>query len=157
MSRDHVEDALDLRKADLDPEFFADAIAVRHIRILIAHGGSDSGRPDDETALHPQHLEAFLSRAVSEAQKSKKFEHDWRRLQQAFPHVTLRQRMNPHGFFCLSSVRDGLSSGAWLRLGAHRSGGGKARKQCLHSGVVFPGRCQARWCSHAFPKGMNGP
>ena len=87
MSRDHVEDALDLRKADLDPEFFAAALAVRHIRILIAHGGSDSGRPDDETALHPHHLEAFLSRAVSEAQKSKRFEHDWRRLQQAFPHV----------------------------------------------------------------------
>ena len=38
-----------------------------------------------------------------------------------------------------------------------RNGGGKARKQCLHSGVLFPGRCHARWCSHAFPKGMNGP
>ena len=71
--------------------------------------------------------------------------------------VTLRQGRNPHDFFCLSSVGDGLSSGAWLRLGARRSGGGKARKQCLHSGVVFPGRCQARWCSHAFPKGMHGP
>jgi hypothetical protein len=40
--------------------------------------------------------------------------------------VTLRQGLKPHGFFCLSSVRDGLSDGAWLRLGAHRSGGGKA-------------------------------
>src|SRR5712691_6596113 len=39
--------------------------------------------------------------------------------------VTLRQGLKPHGFFCLSSVRDGLSDGAWLRLGAHRSGGGK--------------------------------
>ena len=38
-----------------------------------------------------------------------------------------------------------------------RNGGGKARKQCLHSGVLFPGRCHARWCSHAFPKGINGP
>ncbi len=40
--------------------------------------------------------------------------------------VTLRQGLKPHGFVCLSSVRDGLSDGAWLRLGAHRSGGGKA-------------------------------
>jgi hypothetical protein len=40
--------------------------------------------------------------------------------------VTLRQGLKPHGFFCLSSVRDGLSDGACLRLGAHRSGGGKA-------------------------------
>ena len=40
--------------------------------------------------------------------------------------MTLRQGLKPHGFFCLSAVRDGLSDGAWLRLGAHRSGGGKA-------------------------------
>jgi hypothetical protein len=44
-------------------------------------------------------------------------------LQQA---VTRLNGAQPHGFFCLSSVRDGLSDGAWLRLGAHRSGGGKA-------------------------------
>ncbi|HWZ20053.1 MAG TPA: hypothetical protein VNW73_14735 [Ktedonobacteraceae bacterium] len=42
--------------------------------------------------------------------------------------VTLRQGTPPHGFFCLSSVGDGLSSGAWLRLGAYRSGGGKAER-----------------------------
>jgi hypothetical protein len=40
--------------------------------------------------------------------------------------VTLRRRMNPRGFFCHSSVRDALRNGAWLRLGAHRSGGGIA-------------------------------
>ncbi len=81
MSRDYVEDALDLQRADLDPELFAATLAVRHIRIFFAHRGSDSGRPDDDTALHPQHLETFLSRAASAAQKSKRFEHDWRRLQ----------------------------------------------------------------------------
>ena len=43
-----------------------------------------------------------------------------------YNNVTLRQGLKPHGFFCLSSVRAGLSDGAWLRLGAHRSGGGKA-------------------------------
>ena len=42
--------------------------------------------------------------------------------------MTLRQGLKPHGFFCLSAVRDGLSDGAWLRLGAHRSGGGKAEE-----------------------------
>jgi hypothetical protein len=65
--------------------------------------------------------------------------------------------MNPRGFFCLSSVRDGLRNVAWPRLGVRRSGGGKARKQSLHSGALFPGRCQARCSSHAFRKGMNGP
>jgi len=43
-------------------------------------------------------------------------------------YVTLRQRMNPRGFFRLSSVRDVLRNGAWLRLIAHRSGGGKAER-----------------------------
>ncbi len=63
--------------------------------------------------------------------------------------VTLRQGLKPHGFFCHSFVRDTLRSGAWLRLGAHRNGGGIARKQRLHSGVLSPGRCHARSCFHA--------
>ena len=46
---------------------------------------------------------------------------------------------------------------AWPRLGAHRSGGGKARNQCLHSGFLFPGRCHARSGFHALRKGKNGP
>jgi hypothetical protein len=71
--------------------------------------------------------------------------------------VTLRQGMNPHGFFRLSSVREWLSNGAWLRLVASRSGGGKARNQCLHSGALIPGRCQACWSSHALPKGKKWP
>ncbi len=40
--------------------------------------------------------------------------------------MTLRQGLKPHGFFRHSSVRDVLRSGAWLRLGAHRNGGGIA-------------------------------
>ena len=35
-------------------------------------------------------------------------------------------RLKSRGFFCLSSVRDTLRTVAWPRLGAHRSGGGKA-------------------------------
>ncbi len=53
--------------------------------------------------------------------------------------VTLRQGLKPHGFFCLSSVRDRLSNAAWLRLGASRSGGGKARNQRIHSCLCFLG------------------
>jgi len=71
--------------------------------------------------------------------------------------VTLRQGLKPHGFFRLSSVREWLRNGAWLRLVASRSGGGKARNQSLHSGSLVPGRCQARWCSHALPKGKKWP
>lgn len=71
--------------------------------------------------------------------------------------VTLRQGINPHGFFCLSSVDDELRNAAWLRLAAHRSGGGKARNQCLHSGALVAGRCHALWCSRALPKGKKWP
>jgi hypothetical protein len=72
------------------------------------------------------------------------------------PTVTLRLDWKSSSF-CLSSVRDRLSNVAWPRLGAHRSGGGKARNQRLHSDALFPGRCQARCFSHAFREGMNGP
>jgi hypothetical protein len=71
--------------------------------------------------------------------------------------VTLRQGIKPHGFFGLSSVRDLLRNAAWPRLGAYRSGGGKARKQYLHSDGLFPGRCHARGWFRAPCKGKNGP
>jgi hypothetical protein len=71
--------------------------------------------------------------------------------------VTLRQGLKPHGFFCLSSVRDKRGNGAWLRLSAYRSAGGKARNQCLHSGALIAGWCQTRWYSHALPKGKKWP
>jgi hypothetical protein len=35
-------------------------------------------------------------------------------------------------------------------VGREKHGGSR-----LHSGVLSPGRCHARWCSHAFPKGMT--
>jgi hypothetical protein len=43
-------------------------------------------------------------------------------------HCDTPPRLKARGFFCLSSVRDTMRSGAWLRLGAHRSGGGKAER-----------------------------
>src|SRR2546426_8331407 len=87
MRRDPLELALDLQRADLDPEMFAAALAVRHISRLITHGGSDIGRPEDDSALHPHHLERFLARAVEMTQKTGHFEQEWRRLQRAIPHM----------------------------------------------------------------------
>src|SRR5712691_9402993 len=85
MRRDHLEHALDLHSADIDPEMFAAALAVQHIRRLIVNGGSEFGRLDLDTAFYPQHLERFLAREVETAQRIELFEHEWRRLQHAFP------------------------------------------------------------------------
>ena len=46
---------------------------------------------------------------------------------------------------------------AWPRLSIHRSGGGKARKERIHSCMLVPGRCHARSGFHALRKGKNGP
>ncbi len=62
MLRGSFEEHLDLCQADIDPEVFAVALAMRHIRSLIAYGGSEFGRPDDKDAFHPDHLEGFLAR-----------------------------------------------------------------------------------------------
>ena len=47
--------------------------------------------------------------------------------------------MNPHGFFGLSSVVGTLRNGAWLRLDERRSGGGKARRRCIHTCIRILG------------------
>jgi hypothetical protein len=73
------------------------------------------------------------------------------------PYVTLLPTAKAGGFFRLSSVVDGRSNAAWLRLGAHRSGGGKARHESLHSDLSWLGGARARSGFHAWRKGMNGP
>ena len=78
---------LDLRRADLDPELFAAAVAVHHIRRLIAAGGGRVERSDEEEALSPHHLAAFLARAVETAKRTKRFEQEWRRLQRLVPQI----------------------------------------------------------------------
>lgn len=78
---------MDLDRADLDPEVFAAALAVQHISSLIANGGRRPGWPDSNSALPPQCLEAFLSRAVETAQKTKYFEREWCKLQHIFPRM----------------------------------------------------------------------
>lgn len=66
---------------------FTIALAVRYIRGLINHGGSDMRRPDLESAWHPEHLESFLARAVEIPWKDAPLAQEWRRLQQLLPQV----------------------------------------------------------------------
>ena len=87
MRSDVREDCLDLRRADLDPEQFAAAVAVHSIRRLIAAGGGRVERPDEQEALSPHHLEAFLARAVETSKRTKRFEQEWRKLQRLMPSI----------------------------------------------------------------------
>ncbi len=89
MQRDTLEHYLDLRRADIDPQLFAAALAVQHVRRLIVYGGSSFGRAGDEDALHPDHLKAFLARAVETAHKTRHFEREWRELHQLLPGIKI--------------------------------------------------------------------
>lgn len=60
----YLQQFIDLRRSEGDPKLFAIVLTLRYTRALIQHGGSDKRRPDDDLALHPHHLEAFLARAV---------------------------------------------------------------------------------------------
>jgi hypothetical protein len=72
MNMDHLQQFTDLRRTDIDSEVFATALAILHIRKLIASGGSSIGRPDLETMLTPLQIEVFLVRTISAAQKTKR-------------------------------------------------------------------------------------
>jgi len=87
MTSDDLQRCLDLRRADLDPELFAAALTVQHIRRLIAAGGNGACRLDEEEALPPHHLDAFLARAVETANRTRRFEQEWRRLHRLVPHI----------------------------------------------------------------------
>ena len=84
---DYLQQFLDLRRQDIEPEMFAIALAVRYIRELINHGGSDMRCPDLESVLHPEHLESFLARAVEITWKDARLSQEWRKLQQVLPLV----------------------------------------------------------------------
>ena len=83
MEQKSVEYYTDLQRDDLDPELFAAALAVQHLRRLISYGGSEYGRAGDEEALH----EVFVVSAVENAKRTKQFEPEWRQLQRAFPQI----------------------------------------------------------------------
>ncbi len=87
MRSDDLQDCLDLRRADLDPDLFAAAVAVHSIHRLIAAGGGRVERPDEQETLSPHHLEAFLARAVETSKRTKRFEQEWRRLQRLMPQI----------------------------------------------------------------------
>ena len=87
MEQKSVEYYTDLQRDDLDPELFAAALAVQHLRKLISYGGSEYGRAGDEEALQPGQIEAFVMRAVENAKKTKRFEPEWRQLQRVFPQI----------------------------------------------------------------------
>ena len=84
---DYLQQCIDLRRQDIEPEVFTIALAVRYIRELIHSGGSDMRRPDLESALHPEHLESFLARAVEITWKDACLAQEWRKLQQVLPRV----------------------------------------------------------------------
>jgi hypothetical protein len=87
MRNDDLQAYLDLRRADLDPERFAAAVALHSIRRLIAAGGGKVERPDEQEALSLHHLEAFLARAVETSKRTKRFEQEWRQLQRLIPSI----------------------------------------------------------------------
>ena len=82
---DYLQQCIDLRRQDIEPEVFTIALAVRYIRELINSGGSDRRRPELESALHPEHLESFLARAVEIPWKDARLAQEWRKLQQVLP------------------------------------------------------------------------
>ena len=84
---DDLQQFIDLHHQDSDPALFATSLALRHIRHLINHGGCEIGRSDFDSALHPHHLEAFLSRALDRPWKEKRCAQEWRRLQQVLPRL----------------------------------------------------------------------
>jgi hypothetical protein len=83
----YLQQFIDLHRQDIEPIMFAIALALLSIRGLIYHGGSDVSRPDLESALHPEHLESFLARAVEITWKDAYLVQEWRKLQQLLPQV----------------------------------------------------------------------
>src|SRR6266567_4583997 len=83
----YLQQFVDLHRQDIEPEMFAIALALRSIRGLIYHGGSDVSRPDLESALHPDHLGSFLARAIEITWKDACLSQEWCKLQQVLPQV----------------------------------------------------------------------
>ena len=84
---DYLQQCIDLRRQDIEPELFTVALAVRYICELINHGGSDMRRPDLASALHPENLEQFLARAIEITWKDAHLAQEWPELQLVLPRV----------------------------------------------------------------------
>ena len=83
----YLQQCLDLRQQNIEPEKFAIALAIRYIRRLIKHGGSDMRRPDLESALQPEHLESLLTRAAEIPWKDARLAQEWSQLRRVLPQV----------------------------------------------------------------------
>jgi hypothetical protein len=84
---DYLQQCIDLRRQDVVPEVFTIALGICYIRELINHGGSVKRRPELASALHPEHLEQFLARAIEITWKNEHLAHEWRKLQRVLPRV----------------------------------------------------------------------
>lgn len=84
---DYLQQCIDLRRQDVVPEIFTIALAICYIRELMNHGGSDKRRPELASALHPEHLDQFLARAIEITWKNERLAHEWRKLQRVLPRV----------------------------------------------------------------------
>ena len=87
MKRNDLQHALDLRRADLDPELLACALAVQYIRRLIAPVGNGAHLLQEKIALSPQQLDAFLVCAGETAHMTRHFEQEWRQWHQVMPQM----------------------------------------------------------------------
>ncbi len=81
---DYLEEFIDLYSRDIDPERCVIAFAIHYIK-LINVGGSDIGRPDDDSAPQPRHLEALLTSVAEITLQGKRLVQEWPNLQQLVP------------------------------------------------------------------------
>src|SRR2546428_13035361 len=87
MKEEELKTWLNLRREDLDPEVFAQFLAIQYFRRLITGGGSDFGRPEYEISLHPHHLERFLARASEMTWKNEHIKDKWQMLLRVLPRL----------------------------------------------------------------------
>lgn len=74
---EHLLPYLDLRDENIDPEKFANALALQYVYHLLLYGKDSGKNMYAEAALQPRHLSQFLKRALDAAQQKKQFEQEW--------------------------------------------------------------------------------
>ena len=81
-SRNAFQQYLDLQQPNIDVELFEAALSLQYVQGLIMYGGSTCNRPEDDDALSPEMLLAFIRRAVIRSQQTHHFEKGWLVLQE---------------------------------------------------------------------------
>ncbi len=62
---------------------------MRHLRSLLANGGSRWSRYDSGVVLAPHDLRVFLTHAVEAAQQTRRFEQEWHQLLGLLPEIEI--------------------------------------------------------------------